>query len=281
MFVVFSLQNTNHCVSGNPVFSRKVSHCHAGLWKFDAPSNHLLIGEVRRWVILTNPAMSTRRLAALFVVAILDVIGVVAKPKMGRIYAAAVSYVANWVAFVAAMAYKLTFWNGAVVNFVGKTRRYNGDSSAISHHIQLPVPFVIGAGSPKPAVIRPTLVDLGPKTINARAEYPDFVVVPNNETHGAIGYMAAFSIRLIRNWSKSVTSALASAILGKQPAPGNPRGVVLKIGRKVRRSAVNLWLLVVGFWGTILHVASPFLTIGHAAGLFQQPLRLLAFRVQL
>lgn len=161
--------------------SSEVSKGHAGLREFGTPADYLLIGVDGRRVILTNPTMSTRWLAALFVVAILDIIGVVAKPKMGRIYAAAVSYVANWVTFVAAVAHKLTFWNGAIVDFVGKAGCRNGEPPAISRYVQLSVPYMVGAGCPKPTIIGAALVNLFPEAIFIAANRSDFVVMADDE----------------------------------------------------------------------------------------------------
>lgn len=53
------------------------------------------------------------------------------------------------------------------------------------------------------------------------------------------------------------TTTLALAVLMVQSVFGDPRGVILKVLREI------------GSWRTIAHVASPFLTIGHAAGLLQ------------
>lgn len=267
------MDNARHSRSWYAVHSSEVSKGHAGLRELRAPGDDLLIGVDGRRVILANSAVAGGRLAALLIVAILDIIGVVAKPKMGRIYAKAVSCVANRVALIAAMAHEPAFGDGAVMEFVGKARRCYGDSFAISYNVQLPVPLVVGASSPEPTVVRAALINLFPKSVFVWAKYPYFVVMTNDKAHGAIGYVSALFVGLIRNWSNTVASALAHAVLGKQPASGNPRGVVLKIGRKVRCDAVNLWLLIVGFWSTILHTSSPFLTICHAAGLFQQSLR--------
>lgn len=159
----------------------EVNKSHAGSRKLGAPSNDLLIGVDGRRVILANSAVAGGRLAALLIVAILDIIGVVAKPKMGRIHAKAVSCVANRVALIAAMAHEPAFGDGAVMEFVGKARRCYGDSSAISYNVQLPVPLVVGASSPEPTVVRAALVNLVPKAIFVAANNPNSIVVPNDK----------------------------------------------------------------------------------------------------
>lgn len=156
---------------------------HTGERELSAPGGDSFIGIDRRWVIFIDSAMSWGRLAPVLIVAIFDVVSMIAKKKMGGIHAAAVSYIADWVAFVALVTDKHSIGDGAIVNLVRETRCLSWEPPAITFYVHLPIPRAIVAGSPKPTVVRATLVDLCPKTRFYRLPYSNSVVVSLYEAH--------------------------------------------------------------------------------------------------
>lgn len=189
----------------------EVNKSHAGSREFRAPSNDLLIGVDGRWVILANPAVAGWRLAAIFVITILDIVSVVTKPKMGRIHAKAVGCVANWIAIIAAMTHKHTFGDGSVVDFVGNAMSFGRGAPVVSPDIELPVPVGASARYPRPTVVGAALVNFAPKASGDSLQDSHLVVVPRYKAHWLPFDKSAFRVVLSGWLSPAATATVAES----------------------------------------------------------------------
>lgn len=132
--------------------------------------------------------------------------------------------------------------DGSVMEFVRKAVRFN--VAAVDS--DLPVSMIVAAPSPVPAVAKATLVDLCPKSFIRWTYCSNLVVMAANKANGLTFNVSESRIAASRNRGRLTTAAFTEFYSGF-----------------VR--------------GIIAHVASPFSTIGHSAGLFQQSLRFFVF----
>ena len=208
---VMPMDNARHSSSWHAVHSSEVDKSHAGLRELRAPGDDLLVGVDGRRVIFADHTMPWRAYSALLIVAILNVISVVTKPKMSRIHAEAVSYVSNRIALIAAMTHQHPFGNGSIVEFVRDTMGFGRSAPAISSDIDLSVSVRASARSPMPTVIGAALVNLCPKASSDGLQDSHFVVVSLDKAQRLPFDNTPFGVSISADRGQLSTTAVAKS----------------------------------------------------------------------
>lgn len=177
MFVITPFQNIDHRVSGDAMHFCEGSHGHTRGCKLLSPGAHLVIREMCRWVFFALLAVTRWRGATVFGVAVQDIVGVSAEPKMSRIDATRV------VTIGAIVANQKADRDGAIVKLIRNSGCLTRMWLASRPGLQLTISVLVTATLPFPTVIRATLINLFPKAFFDSAYCSGLVVMTYNKAH--------------------------------------------------------------------------------------------------
>lgn len=204
------------------------------------------------------------------------ILGICAEKQMGRVHAKRV------VAVGTVVANKQAVGDRSIMEFV----RESMSKRHMFAYLQLPV-TMRSTGIPYPASLIGALVNLVPEACHGIRVLSDPDLVAKYKAQGLPPLVASLGVRDFADWSREATATLAKLLFCR---PSNMAGVVAidkPLGLALNPSlpficffdylgflatsavAVTVGNFVRGFvGGMIRHVASPFLTFGHATGRF-------------